>query len=591
MIKTLNDFDQYINQALQDWNIPGAAVAVVKGDQVLHSGGYGFRDMEQGLPVTENTRFPIASMTKPFTTMGVALLVEEGLLDWDQPVRDVMPDFRLFDDYATQHATLRDLLSHRTGLPRHDCTWAGKEKNRQELFEGLRHLKPNAGFRSLWQYNNLMFETAGLLCAQVTGADSWEDFIQTGILDLLGLDDTTPNFDKPESTRFTDIALPYRLKKGQSTPEQMPFYANPIGPAGSMHSTLNDMVTWLKVHTNGSPVISPYNLKQMHTPHMLIPATAQQELMFNNSLFAYGLGWFIEPYQGATLLHHGGNINGFSLMAGFVPQEQVAVVVLTNIDAKGLRGALLYEAVDRALGVDSSRTKDWSSVYLKANDKMVEAALKAEQSSDQDRVADAPASHPLAAYAGSYTAPGYADIKIKWRDNQLMAWHLGEWFACNHYHYDVFDVDMREIHDETLKISFTLDNQGAISQLLIPIEPAIGDMAFSRKAEEVDGQLLTQLQGSYDYPLAGQDAVVSLEDKVLYLTLTGQAKQALDCVNSDPASLRFKFAGNSQSLVDFVGAEQGYGQLVIKHPDATYDCPRKVVSAEADKTNVAEELV
>ena len=132
MKKTLSGFDEYINQALGRWCVPGAAVAVVKGDEVLHSAGYGFRDLDQGLPITSNTRFPIASMTKPFTAMGAALLVEQGLLEWDQPIRDLMPEFRLFDDYATQHATLRDLLSHRTGLPRHDSTWYGSGKSRQE---------------------------------------------------------------------------------------------------------------------------------------------------------------------------------------------------------------------------------------------------------------------------------------------------------------------------------------------------------------------------------------------------------------------------------------------------------------------------
>ena len=125
MPKSFADFDQTITQALNDWHIPGAAVAVIKGDQTLYSAGHGLRDVEQNLPVTANTRFPIASMTKPFTAMGAAILVDQGLLDWDKPIRDVMPDFRLHDDYATQHATLRDLLSHRTGLPRHDSTWYG----------------------------------------------------------------------------------------------------------------------------------------------------------------------------------------------------------------------------------------------------------------------------------------------------------------------------------------------------------------------------------------------------------------------------------------------------------------------------------
>ena len=139
MPKTLNNFDTYITQALADWHIPGAAVAITKGDEVLHSGGYGLRDIKQGLPVTANTRFPIASMTKPFTAMGAAILVDEGLLDWDQPIRDVMPDFRLHDDYATQHANLRDLLSHRTGLPRHDTTWYGSDRAFEAILPELRH--------------------------------------------------------------------------------------------------------------------------------------------------------------------------------------------------------------------------------------------------------------------------------------------------------------------------------------------------------------------------------------------------------------------------------------------------------------------
>ena len=136
-MKSLTHFDQIINQALQSWYIPGVAVAVVKGDKTLHMKGHGFRDLEQGLPITEHTRFPIASMTKPFTAMGSAILVEEGLLNWDQPISDVLPDFRLYDDYATSHATLRDLLSHRTGLPRHDATWHGTGKSQQALFDGL----------------------------------------------------------------------------------------------------------------------------------------------------------------------------------------------------------------------------------------------------------------------------------------------------------------------------------------------------------------------------------------------------------------------------------------------------------------------
>jgi len=581
MIKTLKNFDDYINQALADWHIPGAAVAVVKGDKVLHSGGYGLRDRQQGLPVTENTRFPIASMTKPFTAMGAAILVDDGLLDWDQPVRDVLPEFRLYDDYATQHATLRDLLSHRTGLPRHDSTWHGTSKTREEIFEGLRHLKPNADFRSLWQYNNLMFETTGLLCQRVTGSDSWDDFIQTRILDPLNLKSTTPRGPAVQGAEFTDVALSYQLKNGESTPRPFPITPSLMGPAGSMHSTLNDMVAWLKVHTNegksnGVQLVSPYNLQQMHTPHMLIPATVPQTQMFNNCLFAYGLGWFIEPYQGVTLIHHGGNIDGYSLMAAFVPQEQLAVVVLTNIQGKSLRGALLYEAIDRALEVDSASTKDWSAELLKTNETAVQSALASQGSSDADRVKNAPASHALANYAGVYAAPVYADIEVRMEGDGLRIHHAGEWFDLLHYHFDVFEIDMTERYDGKEKISFRLNNQGDIDCLQIAIEPAIGEMSFKRQGLTVNPEILQTLVGLYDFPAEGQNVEVSIKDDTLHLGLTGSAAKSLSCVKqaqtSTGSTLTFKSEGQGQGVIEF-RLHNGQCQIiVIKQPGVTYEC-------------------
>ena len=492
-MKPLTHLDQTINQALQDWHIPGAAVAVVKGDKTLHLKGHGFRDIEQGLPITEHTRFPIASMTKSFTAMGAAILVDEGLLNWDQPIRDVLPDFRLYDDYATNHATLRDLLSHRTGLPRHDATWHGTGKTRQELFDGLRHLKPNADFRALWQYNNLMYEVVGLLCAHVSGADSWEDFIQSRVIDPLGLASTTASAEPAGSTRFEDIALPYRLKNGESTPERVPVYNNPLGPAGSIHSTLTDLITWIKVHTHGGlsdgvQLVSPKNLHAMHSPHMLIPAAEHQKTLFNNEIFSYGMGWFIEPYQGVTLCHHGGNIGGFSLMAGFVPQENLAVVVLTNIRKKAIANALMYEAVDCALGIESHKTKNWSAEYLKLTEQADKKQMEAIAASDSARVKGASASHPFENYAGIYTAPGYADFHIKWEDNKLWGFYAGEWFRLNHYHYDIFDLDRLESYGDKIKLSFMINTAGFITALNFPVEPEVGDTQFTRSSEGQVGQ-------------------------------------------------------------------------------------------------------
>jgi CubicO group peptidase (beta-lactamase class C family) len=417
---------------------------------------------------------------------------------WDQPIRDVLPDFRLMDEYATQHANLRDLLSHRTGLPRHDFTWYGQSISDGELVKGLRHLKPNVGFRELWQYNNLMYETVGYLCKEITGAESWSHFIQESVIDPLGLKNTTANFD-PNCTDYKDVAEPYILHHSAESAVKTPRYIHKEGmAAGSIQSTLSDLVQWLSLHNNqgvynGQPFISPYNLKQMHKPQTLIPATVLQEQMFNNGLFAYGMGWFVEPYKGVNLIHHGGNLDGFSVIGAVVPQEQLSIAILTNINAKSLRGALLYEAVDRALGLESS---DWSQVFLARNSENVAAERKAKETASQNRKTDRAPSDTLAAYAGSYSAPAYADFDIKMQDDQLQALYMGEWWPLEHHHHDVFTLNMARL-DESLKLSFGLDLHGHITQVTLPIEPAIGGLMFKRKPEPVAPVLQEQLVGCY----------------------------------------------------------------------------------------------
>ena len=588
------DFGDYIDQALIDWKTPGVAVAVLKGDQVLHCQGHGLRDVEQGLPVTLNTRFPIASMTKAFTAMGAALLVERGKLDWDQPIRDVLPEFRLMDDYATKYANLRDLLSHRTGLPRHDSTWYGQSKTDVELVKGLRHLKPNASFREMWQYNNLMYETVGHLCAQVSGAESWTQFIQTEVIDALGLKETTANFD-PACTRFEDVAEPYALKHGAEAATKTPRYIHTTGmAAGSIQSTLSDLIQWHQLHlkggvNRGEAFVSPYNLSQMHKPHMLIPPTVLQAKMFRNELFAYGMGWFIEPYQGRTLIHHGGNLDGFSVMGAFMPQEDIVVIVLTNINQKSLRAALMYEAVDRALGIES---RDWSGQILKRDKENVQAEVKGLASAAADRQPQYLPSHELQDYIGHYSAPGYSDIEVREEQGELQALYYGEWWPLEHYNRNVFELNKVRF-DTRMKLTFDLDLYGNISQLQLPVEPAIGPMIFTRQPGALPEKHQQTLVGQYDYPVEAHAVEVTLKDHQLFLTLTGQKPKQLDFVaaveegtddgashsvkaSSNSRRLVFKFKGNAESLVEFSdqGKDKGFNHIVLKHPGLTYECRR-----------------
>ena len=583
-------FGEYIDQALRDWNIPGAAVAVLQGDKVLHSQGHGLRDVENNLPVTSDTRFPIASMTKAFTAMGAALLVDDGLLDWDQPIRDVLPEFRLYDEYASQHANLRDLLCHRTGLPRHDFTWYRQSVTDGELVKNLRHLQPSTSFRGMWQYNNLMYETTGYLCAKIAGEENWESLMQNRILAPLGLNHTSANFD-PNCTKYNDVALPYMIKRDSQELVKTPRYIHPTGmAAGSIQSTLNDLIIWHQLHNQqgihqGKAFVSPHNLKQMHKPHMLIPATATKEQMFGNNLFSYGLGWFVEPYQGVTLVQHGGNLDGFSVIGGVVPELDISIIVLTNGNGKSLRDALLYEALDRALGVQGN---DWSQQFLQRNAEVVKADTQGARNSSADKT-DAPASHALADYVGTYNAPAYQAIEIALADDKatdnpqggsgegdLRILYSGEWWPLNHYHHNVFEADMAR-HDEAIKLSFELDTHGHITALNLPIEPDIGQMSFARQLDtQVPGSLQTRLQGRYQHPVGTLMVNITPDGDGLSYQLTGQNKMPLQLIKreADDTKLTFKLEGDAESLLVFKGGAEGFTQLQIKQPGKGYVCSR-----------------
>ena len=182
----LDGFDAFANQELRDWKCDGFAIAVVKDGKVILSKGYGLRDVKKNLPVTEKTLFAIGSSTKSFTVTSMGVLVDQGKLDWDKPVRDYLPDFRLWDQFATERMTPRDLVTHRSGLPRHDLMWYNSPFSREELFSRLRYLEPNKDFRTTFQYQNLMFMTAGYLAGHVAGT-SWEQLVHDVIFEPLGM--------------------------------------------------------------------------------------------------------------------------------------------------------------------------------------------------------------------------------------------------------------------------------------------------------------------------------------------------------------------------------------------------------------------
>lgn len=540
-IPELQGFDGFVRKLMRDWKVNGVAVAIVKDGEIVLSEGYGLRDVEKQLEVTPHTLMPIGSTTKTFTTSGIGLLADQGTLDWDTPVRQYLPTFQLRDQFASERMTPRDMASHRSGLPRHDLMWYGSEESRQTLFERLRYLEPSADFRTLWQYQNLMFMTLGYLTEQVGGLP-WEDFIQHRIFDPLGMVSSTVT--ATQAKEALDLSRGYR-RKGNKVVE-LPLYEgfHAVSPAGSIVSSVADMSQWLLVHLNngkhgGRQFLSEAQIRDMHNPHMVIRPGKHPEMPYSS----YGLGWFVEPYRGHSAIHHGGNIDGFSSMFALMPDDGVGVVVLTNMDGTPVRDIITHNVFDRF--IDGEQV-GWNA-RARADFKELEAAqARGKEKMTSDRIRGTRPSHRLDAYTGTYTNPGYGPIRIDLDGNRLRATYNNNECDIKHYHYDIFDLAF-ERFDLTLKISFSTDVRGAISQVSVPFEPTVGNIVFTRAPDEsmTDRTFLEEFVGTYE--VMGDVMTVEFKGDVLQVALPAGPTFELVPVRGT----EFEFKGLSNVSVEF----------------------------------------
>jgi CubicO group peptidase (beta-lactamase class C family) len=408
LVQELNGFDEFVAKMMEEWEVPGLAISIVKDGDVIFSHGFGYRDVENKLNVTPKTLFAIGSCTKAFTAVSMGILVDEGKLEWDKPVRDYMPDFRMYDSYVTENMTPRDLLTHRSGLPRHDLVWYGSSLKRKELIDRLRYLEPSKGFRSAYQYQNLMYVTAGYLVGYIAGC-SWEEFIQDRILDPLEMNNT--NFSVTKSQKSADFAFPY--KKIDEEIKQIPFYMNDeMGPAGTIDSNVNDITKWLMLNLNKGKygekqIISEANLNQIQSPQIFTETSLSK---YKEILIAsYGMGWVIQPYRENIVISHGGNIDGFTALTTFMPQNNIGIVILTNINSTPITEIIAFNVYDRLLGLDevvwNQRAKDEIA-------KIKELKETAKKKSATDRREGTQPSHPLEDYTGVYEHLAYGVITI-----------------------------------------------------------------------------------------------------------------------------------------------------------------------------------
>jgi CubicO group peptidase (beta-lactamase class C family) len=478
----LQDLEAQIRKVIDEWKVPGLALLVLKDGEVVLSRGFGKRNVAENLDVTPRTLFPIGSCTKAFTAAAIGMLVEEGKLEWEKPIRHYLPSFKLHDQFATERMTPRDLLCHRSGLPRHEIMWYKSLFTRKEMIERLAHLEPNADFRTRYQYNNLMYATAGYLIECVTG-QTWEQFLAERIFKPLGM--VSSNTAVEDSEQTDDYALPYAEEEEEV--KEVPFYDRfqALGPAGSISANLEDIVHWLRFQLNAgkhgeTQLLAAEHLTQTQTPQMLVPASPVLNFAeFSTS--SYGMGWAIGAFRGHRMLQHSGGIDGFSAEVALLPDDQAAVAVFTNLGGTVAPFVAAFYACDYLLGAEATDWNvRWKEGFAKAK------ALGEEQLaalSKVERVPDAPPSHPLEAYTGEYTHPGYGSVTIALNDGQLHVTYNDVTAPLTHIHYDLFEM-LIKLAEYKAKVSFTTGENGAIESVAANLEPTVKAIVFTRVASK-----------------------------------------------------------------------------------------------------------
>lgn len=460
--------DAYVEKAMADWGVPGLSIAIVRGDSLLAARGYGVRRTGSPERVDAQTIFAIGSNSKAFTTAAMAMLAEERKLGWSDPVIRHLPWFQLQDPWITRHLDLRDLVSHRTRIARHDALWYATGRSTEDIVRRLRFVGSELPFRTGWLYNNNLYLTAGLVIEKTSGM-SWSDFVTTRILQPLGM--RTASTTVRGLDGHTNVASPHMTLGGvlQAIP-----YRNidNAGPAGSINANALDMSRWLRFQidsglVDGKQLLPPRHVSEMWRGLAIINDPLFRRLFGPGELVEYGLGWFIWLHRGHKVVLHGGNIDGMSALVSFIPEKRVGVAILTNMNQSFAHTGITRWVFDRLL---DGPEEDWSTKTLA----LFKAAQAAEGSREErlkkQQVVGTSPTLPLDRYAGRYADSLYGEIHVRVDGGRLVLdMDPGHKADLEHWNFDTFRARFQDavINEGSNFVTFQLDARGEPSRVRI----------------------------------------------------------------------------------------------------------------------------
>ena len=546
----LEGLNEHLEASLKAYDTPGFAVVALKGNEIIYSRGFGYRDVDKKLEMTKNTAHPIASCTKSFTSTAIAMLVDDGKLEWDTPIREFIPQFKMKDPVATERVTIVDILSHRTGLPRHDFVWINDDFSYREILERLPHLDLSKDIRTETQYCNLMYLAASVIIEELSGM-SYSDFIAKRIFKPLKMKDSGLTIQAMRQSE--DFATPYKINYDD---EKLGFIEcdyienDDAAGAGDIHASIDDMGKWLRFHLNKGKVgkkqiVSTDNLRRTHDSVFITSITMGLDAWVPNQKWfrmdGYALGWAGLMFNGHRLVRHGGGIDGSTSLMGFVPEDGVGVMTIANKSDCTIGSAAFYHIFDRLLGLEHV---DWNEIYLRINSEMIKSIQESGEKSQGIRVAETKPSRKLSEYIGRYAHPGYGEVEFNLQKENLTLKAGSVDYPMTHFHYDTFQFDFKRFDVKGL-LTFHADDGGEIVNFSTKLEQLTPPITFKRLPDKRmrEKDFLESLIGKYE--VMGMRVEIAFKgDNTIVLKIPGQSITELEPVRG----MRFAAKDGSFSI-------------------------------------------
>lgn len=471
------------------FKVPGMAVVAIQDGKIVFQGGFGLRNVEKNEPFTPDTLSLVASTTKSITAGLVGTLVDDGTLDWTRPVREYWTEFKMFDDFATREMTLEDMMSHRSGLPSHENLLAhgvnrelpDREKARQyrrDLLKRLAYFEPSHSFRSYWEYQDVIYTSAGAIIEQVTG-QHYESLVKKRILEPIGMNEST--FSRREARETGRLAQGYGIVDGKV--KAIPFCdTRYFAPTAGLYSTANEMAKWIQLQINKGKVydrqvISEDSMAWIHGAHSIV---TNDGIQLDGGLVTYGQGWMKHSFQGHETVGHGGSFNGYRTHIIFIPEKRIGVVVLTNLNLSHAMTAASFVTMARLMGND--QTDHWIDHFSNFEAFSAKAEEDAKREFESGRDLTKKHRHSLKDYTGSFHHPGYGTFIVSLRDNTLQQTYDGRTYKVSPYAGETFETHYQstENHLHHMTMTFESDDSGKAIAVHIPIVPGIKPPRFVR---------------------------------------------------------------------------------------------------------------